>query len=108
MPFLLIMNLFNKNKINKIKEKLLIAKMLLIIIGIVMTIYIENSSNYCWLKEEFSQMKGIKLYTIFKIVEYILLLLNKYGNYLDFQLQYSRAPTFFGLKKGATLFRGLI
>ena len=71
---------------NKTKEKLLKVKTLLIIIGIIMIIYIEQSSNYFWLKEEFSKMKGIKLYTIFKIVEYILLLLNKYGNDIDFQL----------------------
>ena len=71
---------------NKTKEKLLKVKTLLIIIGIIMIIYIEHSSNYFWLKEEFSKMKGIKLYTIFKIVEYILLLLNKYGNDIDFQL----------------------
>ena len=86
MPFLLIKNLSNKNKMNKIKEKLLIAKIFLIISGILMIIYVENSSNYCCLKEEFSKMKGIKLYTIFKIVEYLLSLLNKYGYDLDFQL----------------------
>ena len=51
-----------------------------------MIVYIEHSSNFCWLKEEFSQMKGIKLYTIFKIVEYILSLLNKYTYDLDFQI----------------------
>ena len=84
MHFLLIINMLNKNTMNKLKTKFLISKLFLIILGMIMIVYIEHSSNFCWLKEEFSQMKGIKLYTIFKIVEYILSLLNKYTYYLYF------------------------
>jgi hypothetical protein len=51
-----------------------------------MIVYIEHSSNFCWLKEEFSQMKGIKLYAIFKIDEFLLSLFNKFGYDFDIQL----------------------
>ena len=69
-------NLYNKKISNKIKENLLIIKIFLIIIGIIMNQYILKSNMFIWLKNEFSQMKGIKLYSIFKIVEYILLLIH--------------------------------
>ena len=48
--------------------------------------YILKSNMFIWLKEEFSQMKGIKLYSIFKIVEYILSLFNKFLYDLDIQI----------------------
>jgi hypothetical protein len=79
-------NLYNKNKSNKGKENLLIIKAFLIIIGIIMNEYILKSNMFIWLKDEFSQMKGIKLYSIFKIVEYILLLFNRFGYDLDIQI----------------------
>ena len=52
---------------NKLKQKIIITKIFLIFLGIIMIKYIEYSSIFCWLKKEFSQMKGIKLYAIFKI-----------------------------------------
>lgn len=79
-------NLYNKNKTNKGKENLLIIKAFLIIIGTIMNEYILKLNMFIWLKDEFSQMKGIKLYSIFKIVEYILLLFNKFGYDLDIQI----------------------
>ena len=48
--------------------------------------YIIKSNMFIWLKDEFSKMKGIKLYSIFKIVEYILSLFNKFGYDMDIQL----------------------
>ena len=48
--------------------------------------YIIKSNMFIWLEEEFSQMKGIKLYTIFKIVEYVILLFNKFGYDMDIQI----------------------
>ena len=51
-----------------------------------MNIYIIKSNMYIWLKEEFSKMKGIKLYSIFKIVEYILSLINKFCYDIDIQI----------------------
>ena len=85
MPIQLILNLFMK-KLNKLKEEILTIKLFLIIIGIIINQFIDKSSFYIWLKEEFSQMKGIKLYSIFKIVEYILLLTNKFGYDMDIQI----------------------
>jgi hypothetical protein len=38
------------------------------------------------MKEELLEIKGIKLYSTFKIIEYILLLINKFGHDLDLQL----------------------
>ena len=71
---------------NKLKSNISIIKIVLIIIGIIINKYIENSSEFLWLKNEFSQMKGIKLYSIFKIVEYIILLFNKFGYDMDLQI----------------------
>ena len=51
-----------------------------------MNLYIIKSSMFIWLKEEFSKMKGIKLYSIFKIVEYILSLINKFCSDIDIQI----------------------
>ena len=79
-------NLYNKKISNKRKENLSIIKIFLIIIGIIMNQYILKSNIFIWLKDEFSQMKGIKLYSIFKIVEYILLLFNKFGFDMDIQI----------------------
>jgi hypothetical protein len=72
--------------LNKLKSNISIIKIVLIIIGIIINKYIENSSEFLWLKNEFSQMKGIKLYSIFKIVEYIILLFNKFGYDMDLQI----------------------
>ena len=54
---------------------MLIIKLFLIIVGVIMNLYIIRSNMFLWLKEELSKMKGIKLYSIFKIVEYILSLI---------------------------------
>ena len=54
---------------------MLIIKLFLIIVGVIMNLYIIRSNMFLWLKEKFSKMKGIKLYSIFKIVEYILSLI---------------------------------
>jgi ABC-type multidrug transport system fused ATPase/permease subunit len=72
--------------LNKLKFNISIIKIVLIIIGIIINKYIENSSEFLWLKNEFSQMKGIKLYSIFKIVEYIISLFNKFGYDMDLQI----------------------
>ena len=48
--------------------------------------HIYNSSTYKWIKSELSIIKGIKLYSIFKVIEYLLLLSNKLGYDLDLQL----------------------
>jgi len=71
---------------NKLKQKIIITKIFLIFLGIIMIKYIEYSSIFFWLKDEFSQMKGIKLYAIFKIDEFLLSLFNKFGYDFDFQL----------------------
>ena len=55
-------------------------------IGLIIKDQIDNSSQLKYIKEEFSKAKGIKLYSIFKIIEYVLLLSKKFSFDLDLQL----------------------
>ena len=81
------MNFFYNNKYKiSIKEKVYIMKILLIIIGLKIKYLLDNSISFKWIKSELLQIKGIKLYSIFKIIEYILLITNKFGHDLDLQL----------------------
>lgn len=48
--------------------------------------HIDNSYTFKWIKNELLAIKGIKLYSSFKLIEYILLLTNKFGYDLDLQL----------------------
>jgi hypothetical protein len=61
-------------------------KIVLIIIGVIIKDQIDNSSTLKYIKDEFSKAKGIKLYSIFKIIEYVLLLSKKFSFDLDLQL----------------------
>lgn len=85
MPFLLFKNIFHKKKCD-LKEKLFAIKIIIIIIGLITNKIIDKSNIFNWIKEEFSKMKGIKLYSIFKIAEYVLLLINKFCSDIDLQI----------------------
>ena len=61
-------------------------KIFLIIIGLIIKNQIDNSSTLKYIKDEFSKAKGIKLYSIFKVIEYVLLLSKKFSFDLDLQL----------------------
>lgn len=61
-------------------------KIILIIIGIIFKNHIDNSTIFNYAKNELLKQKGIKLYSIFKMTEYILLLSNKFGHDIDMQL----------------------
>jgi hypothetical protein len=80
------LSLYKKQKIPIKKEKLYVLKLFLIILGIIIKKYIDYSNLFKWMKEELLEIKGIKLYSTFKIIEYILLLINKFGHDLDLQL----------------------
>ena len=61
-------------------------KIILFIIGLIIKYHLDNSFSFKWIKDELLEIKGIKLYSIFKIIEYILLLTNRFGHDLDLQL----------------------
>jgi len=61
-------------------------KIVLIIIGLIIKSQIDNSITLKYIKDEFSKAKGIKLYSIFKIIEYVLLLSKKFSYDIDLQL----------------------
>ena len=86
MPIKLFFFLCKRKTKFSIKEKIYLLKIILIIIGLIMKYHIDNSNSFKWIKEELLIIKGIKLYSIFKIIEYILLLTNKFGYDLDLQL----------------------
>lgn len=86
IPKTLILRIYNKKYQLFKKEKIYILKLLLLLLGIIIKSHIDNSYIFKWVKNELLEIKGMKLYSIFKIIEYMLLLINKFGYDLDLQL----------------------
>ena len=86
IPKTLILRIYNKKYQLLKKEKIYILKLLLLLLGIIIKSHIDNSYIFKWVKNELLEIKGMKLYSIFKIIEYMLLLINKFGYDLDLQL----------------------
>ena len=68
------------------KEKTYLLRIIILIIGFIMQCHIINSYYFKWIKIELLNIKGIKLYSLFKIIEYILLMINKFSHDFDLQL----------------------
>ena len=80
------MSIKRKQKWLNEKQKIYFFKIIILIIALIIKNQIDTSNEFKWIKNALFQIKGIKLYSLFKIIEYILLLLNKFGHDLDLQV----------------------